>query len=284
MSLTPEQIEARRSLIGASEAGAALGLSRYRGPWQVWACKVGLRPGFSGNWDTSRGDALEPLILGWYARQTGAFLSVPGTIPHRSIPCVGATPDSLASKDGRQWLVEAKAPSGRTRQFWGEPGTDEIDLEYCPQAVVQMAVFDLDFVDVAASIAGEEPLVYRVHRQKDLETLLLSRLESWWKRHVEGREPPSADGSEELRAWLEDRYGRHDGLMLDATPTIERWGRQLGRVRAKQDHLERARSRLENQFRAVIADAEGVRGEFGSVTWRRSKKTGRRSLRFHSQE
>ena len=39
--MTPEQREARRSSLGASEIAAVAGIDPFRGPWDIWAEKMG---------------------------------------------------------------------------------------------------------------------------------------------------------------------------------------------------------------------------------------------------
>lgn len=280
MPLTQAQLDLRASGLGASEAAGALGVSRYATPWLIWARKVGLLPAFVGNWDTRRGDTMEPLMLSWYAEATGAELTSPGTLRHPSLHCILATPDAIAQKAGEAWLVEAKAPSGRTAKWWGEAGTDGIDAEYLPQAVQQMAVTDLSRVDFVVSVAGTEPVVYSVTRRAGLEAKVLGRLSRWWDRHVIGREPPKLDGSEEVRNWLSEQYPKGDGLMLEATPEFESLAEERLRIVLGMVAGKGRKGEIENLTRAVIADAEGIEGSFGKVTWRRSGKTGRRVLRF----
>lgn len=281
--LTQEQLEMRASGLGASEVGGALGLSRYTSPWQVWGRKLGMISPFADTWDTQRGNILEPAILAWYARTTGVTLEAPGTLRHPKHACILCTPDSIASKDGRRWLVECKAPSVRTARYWGVPGTDAIDAEYIPQAVQQMAVCDLDWCDFAVSIGGEEPEIYRVHRDESVEVLLLGRACSWWDRHIIGRQPPKVDGSDEARTYLSGLHDSPSRLWLQADDQAEALARGLKDARRRQAAATGDRERLENRFRAIIADAEGIEGDGWRCSWK-PRKDGVRVLRFTTTE
>lgn len=281
--LTAAQQEIRATGLGASEVAGALGLSRYSSPWQVWGRKLGMLAAFGGNWDTERGNVLEPAILAWYARTTGAELSQPGTLRHPAHPCILATPDSVASKDGRRWLVECKAPSGRTARYWGVPGTDAIDPEYLPQAVQQMAVTGLEWCDFAVSIGGDEPEIYRVHRDERTERLLLGRALRWWDRHIINREPPPVDGSSEARAYLSGLYDTPERLWLTADDGAEALARELHAARTRQARAGADRDRCENKMRAIIANAEGIEGDGWRASWK-PRKDGVRVLRFTLNE
>lgn len=283
MSLSAQQLQIRSQGLGASEAASALGVSRYCSPWKLWARRLGLIPGSFEGWDIDRGNALEPAILAWYARVMGCELQQPGTLIHPTRPCILATPDSIAVKGGHRWLVECKAPSGRTRKFWGDAGTDQIDPEYLPQAVAQMAVTGLDRVDVVASIAGEEPSIYTVLRRERLEVKVVDRLCAWWDRHIIGREAPAVDGSDEARAWLSESYQRPTELWLESTPEVDAMAQERRSLAAQIAKAEDQKSQIENSFRAIIADAEGIEGEGWRASWK-ANKHGARTLRFTFEE
>lgn len=68
---TPEWLEARGHGVGASEAAAALGLSRWESKYSLWARKCGLVPPPEPSVAMRVGTALEPMIASLYADQVG---------------------------------------------------------------------------------------------------------------------------------------------------------------------------------------------------------------------
>ena len=96
MSLTPEQIALRRNTLGASEIAAVCGLDPFRGPWDVWADKMGLdiREEFA---ESDMGHLFERPLLEHYSRKTGVVLAYPETLIHPIHRWVSATPDGLGS-------------------------------------------------------------------------------------------------------------------------------------------------------------------------------------------
>lgn len=278
---TALQLERRRFAVGASEAGAVLGVSRYpkNSGWRVWAQKHGHLPELEQTWDMVRGQTMEPALLKWYADTTGAVLEYsPDTIWHPQTRHVLTHLDARAEKGGTVFPVEAKDVKGSMDHWWGTPGTDEIDPEYYPQAMVQAECTGAPWVDFVVSIGGKEPFIYRVPRQPRLGARIINRLAAWWERHiVQGQQPP-IDGSPEARNWLGSFYPERRGLMLLATAEIEALAERRYQLVQQIRKLKASKETLEDDIRTIIGSAEGLEGTFGKVTWRTSEKTGNRRL------
>jgi putative phage-type endonuclease len=136
-------------VFGASEAAAVCGVGRYSSPLQVYLEK-------RGEWEQERdaesqqrmdnGHLLEPVILDMYERQTGQkTVRGFGFLQHDEYPWVGATPDAMT--ECRTRCVDAKSTNWRMFDFSGEddskfgnPGTDQVPVEYLFQAQQQMLV------------------------------------------------------------------------------------------------------------------------------------------------
>jgi len=127
---TADGLARRRGIIGASEASAVLGLSRYAGPITVWSQKLGfadspdldaledsdgeaVKDTQGSNLMQALGHAAEPVILE-YAYRGGFVPSMPvsglPTILHRRNPVMGANLDGAClTADGMiEVVVEAK--------------------------------------------------------------------------------------------------------------------------------------------------------------------------------
>jgi putative phage-type endonuclease len=71
---TPQWLEWRKNMIGASEAAAILGVSKWCTPWQLYMRKLGLIPEQADNYAMGEGRRLEPKILESYNREWGLNL------------------------------------------------------------------------------------------------------------------------------------------------------------------------------------------------------------------
>jgi putative phage-type endonuclease len=178
----------RRTGLGASDAAAACSMSRWMTPLHLYLNKIGA-------WSPDETKAmrwglkLEDAVAAAYEETTGVKL-VNTALTYRSDvhPWLYATPDRFDAE--HSFLVELK--TARTREGWGEEGTDEVPVEYVLQATHQMLVLDVSRVDIAALFGGSEFAIYRVLRSEQLVGHLLAVLREMWRR-VEERQPPEPD-------------------------------------------------------------------------------------------
>lgn len=274
MALTDAQRQLRRRGIGGSEIGAVAGLSPYATPLDVWRAKVegAVIPETPA---MRRGRLLEPAVAEWYAEETGAELREVGTLQHPTRPIVIASPDRLARLAGEERVLEIKTAAGRLAEQWGRPGSDEVPAHYLAQVAWEMAVTDLPRADLAVLIAGEDFRIYRFERDLELEGYLFELAERFWVDCVEAGRPPALDGSEAARRWLHLRFPEERGPVRQAGPQEEHWAAELREALAQADAAERRVETARNHLKALIGDAEGLLGRFGTVRWTRSRSSTR---------
>lgn len=180
-------LEARRSSLGASEAAAALGVSPYATPIELWQRKLGLAAEQPENEAMRWGTLLEPLILREYQDRTG--LQVVATQERRIHPdhsCLTATLDARCD-DGR--IVEVKTASAWAKE-WGEEGSDDVPEPYLVQVAQQMACSGAGRADLVVLIGGQRLKVYEIPRDDALIARVVEGGLRFW-RCVENREPPT---------------------------------------------------------------------------------------------
>lgn len=180
-------LEARRSGIGASEAGAALGFSPFCSPRELYLQKIGEGAEVEENEAMRWGNLLEPVVAREYERVTGNRIAAQQVFLREE---VGGVP-LLATLDGvvsDEHLVEIK-----TTSTWGarEIGDADDDLpeHWLLQAQQQMRVAGAERVDFAILVAGQRLVVKTVERNDAIIANLVPRLGEFWG-HVQRREPP----------------------------------------------------------------------------------------------
>lgn len=210
-TLSDEQLAIRKTLIGASEAAAWLGLSKWRGIHEAWALKTGLiqwKPSVAAR----RGQYLEPLVadlvLEWFSEQgmRVELVKVEETLVHPDHPRIGATIDYIVRyADGRIGLLEIKTKTFRSAQDYGEQGTDQTDDDVMIQVHQQDLV--LTAIRAQEGLAGpvthhvallrdDELLMYPITISPEIQQVLIDRLPGLYEYHVTQGIAPDPDASE----------------------------------------------------------------------------------------
>jgi putative phage-type endonuclease len=180
---------ARKLGIGASEAAAALGLSRYKSPLDIYISKTTeyLNPQYDSP-QTARGRMLEPVVLNMYEAEVATLLARnPKTITSTEYPFMFASLDAIRADDGRP--VDAKTAGQYVAYEWGALGTDDVPQEYLIQVTHQMIVMKKDIGDLAALITLDDFRPFTFARDKELSEMIVEGLANFWRR-VEKREAP----------------------------------------------------------------------------------------------
>lgn len=276
MTLTAEQQAIRSQGIGGSEIGVLAGLSRWASPIDIYERKLGLRPDKQSH-HLERGNFLEPAIIRWYEARTQSRVMHPGTLRHRSLARVIATPDGLRLCGDTEFdrVLEVKAPNHRTWHEWGEPGTDEVPASYVAQVQWEMACAGVDVSDVAAVIDGDLA-IYTVPFDAELFGELAEIADRFWRDHIERRIPPPPDGSASYAESIARRFPSVGRAAIDATPEFESAAIAYKAARERLAAAEAEAERLKQELQERMGDAGKVVGSFGSVSWSETK--GRESL------
>lgn len=211
-------LAARRSGIGASEIAAVAGLSRWRGPWDVWSSKV-----HGDEWDSTDvmrwGQFIEGRIVDWWARETGRYVGEGGLFRHPEREWLIATPDAVVlgglptypTPDGPDpmWAVrEPIAVVDAKNAGWymaGEWDDDAAPVEYVAQITWQMLAVGVNEGFLVAAIGGKPPVERHFTLDDDLAGELVARGAAFWQL-VQTQTPPPLDGSRSAERWLAQRY------------------------------------------------------------------------------
>lgn len=295
----PVDQQREESMLGASEAGAVLGLDRYSSPMKVWRKHRGLPVSDNGNEAADWGVLLEPVVRGKYA----LMRKVRVWVPIASFTLDGwlrATPDGLvpepctdewgrcdafdprempAGRSLTQWLtrwpevmggLSVKTCSAYLAEDWigGPPAKYEV------QARVEMAVVDLPWVDVVCLIGGQKLVgPFRIERDAAIERSILTRLHDFWAMVQDGREP-TVDDSDAWRLHVSEKLGTAPALEVVATEAqrevVARW--RAARIARKA--AERAEESVKNELLLNLSQTGATKldaGELGKPSAYRTK-------------
>ena len=248
----------RRRVLGATDAVAVLGYSKWATPLDVWLEKTGRAEpdNLDDKYVVQRGNVLEPLIITEWSRRNGAALvEFPPLLGHPHHRMLAASLDAVGLIDGRQTICEAKAVSWRAKDDWWDEAVMVPD-QYAVQVLIQLAVTGLDVAHICADVAGEYRQV-EIERDFDFESWALPALDEWWARHVVGGEEPDIDPVRDYPR-LNRVWRKVPGLEREATAD------ELTLIRSWRDASQQARDakavtdELRGHIRIALRDHESL--------------------------
>lgn len=264
--LTKNQLAEREGKIFSTDAAAAIGVSKYRTPYQLWAEKIGLAPRDEEEkpWQVI-GSAVEPAIATLYTRQTGRPVCLfKETLTHELHPWMGSHFDYLA--DDR--LVEIKFFDPRRRAEFGEPGSADIPNDVLVQAIHEMVVSDMQRCDVAVLFGNQAFEVFSVSlEQRDADELI--EREYQFMRYIIDREPPPPMSDEDIKAM----FPRSVEETITATEEIMQAVRESRMIGERMDGLAAAYEATNLAIKGFMGSNAKLVAPDGSVlaTWRSAK-------------
>jgi len=270
-----EWLAARRSGIGASEIAAIAGLSRRRGPWDVWSSKVDgteLEPSDEMRW----GQFIEGRIVEWWARETGRYVVPGGLFRHPDHDWLIATPDALELGGPivrkPHAVVDAKNAGWHMGGDWDDDGAP---IDYVCQITWQMLAVGVDEGFLVAAIGGKPPTERHFDLDQDLAAELIKRGAAFWQL-VQTRTSPPLDGSAPAARWIGRRYADADpdavvDLDDDQVAQLREWVALDERITA----LASAQKAVENAVKEHLGKASiGLYKGREYVTWKTVERSG----------
>ena len=262
----------RRKGIGGSDAAAILGFSPWKSPMDVYLEKTGMVEDKPEDKDRQflldLGQDLEPVVARLYERETGKRLLVPGRWQHPNHPVLVGTPDRVV--EGLRIGVELKTENQFQNEF-GEPGSDQVPYHYLVQCLHYMAVGNYGQWDVAVLHGGARFAIYHIQRNVELEEYMVDELLQWWDRHIVQGQLPEVDASPAWKSFLRQKYPANVLPILPTDQDTLTGIENLATARRFAEYWDIQKTVCETRLKLAIGDHEGFVGEFGKLTWRRTK-------------
>lgn len=256
--------------LGASDAAAACGLSKWQSPFELWREKVGTAPPESEDNALAKdmGKVLEPLVLELFRKKQKLDLT---RFQQRDVdptwPVRWCTIDAMASDGG---LVEAKSVGFADPAEWGDEMSDgDVPLQYLLQCAHGMACTGAMHAWLPVVILNRSFRVYRIPRDEELIALLTTKEREFWG-YVERREPPPPiDLEDAYRQWPQD-----SGREIVCNDEIADTCRALGQVKQLTKELdlklELAKAKV-TKYMGTAATLLGPDGKTVLCTWKTAK-------------
>jgi putative phage-type endonuclease len=273
MPLSPEQREARRHVIGGSDASKLFGPNPS--PIKVYASKVLELDEDDTNDAAELGTEFEPIIRRRAALRLGVQIDTPTTmITHPKYPWMGANLDGIIVGDRGIW--EGKCLDLRKANRLGPVGTDHVLEEHFFQGQHYLEVGDYDWAAFTYLVGGNDERDFIVHRDREIGEWMVEEERRFWMNHVEPRIPPSAENPYELTAYLTRAYAKANGERLRAPPGsgAEEALRELRDKRAARKAALREEEVAKARVMSLMGAATVIECEFGRVAWNESRRAG----------
>lgn len=275
-------------LIGASDAPAILSIDEYRGPADVYLrARHGMSPpanpwleqaGRLGN-RYEEGTARELLhLLG----EPEDALFKPESREHPG--GVQGLRYSLDFVTARPRVIECKMRRYRGLESWGPPGTGEVGLSVAAQVQAQLELIridrdwwvgteipEVDKVDVAVGVDGQEVLHYVVKRDPEVGAAIVEAMRQFWVDHVLAGVPPPIDEKEGTRRRLELELRQASRQVRPASPEETDFASELLALDEHVAQAERRRAYLAHELMQSIGHDYGIEGDGWRILWRQQK-------------
>lgn len=268
--LTQEQIKERVNYIGASDAAAVMGMSRYKTPIQLWSEKTGLLEAedISQKFQVRFGNKAEDIVAEFFEEESGLKVSkVAETAYHPKHKFIAANIDRWIKSEGT--FVELKTASARKKAEWEN---DDLPAEYLIQCQHTMLVKNLSYCYIAVVFGNEEFYSKRIERDDYFIAVLLKNEITFWNDYVLKKVMPkliqSADTDTLNRLYPHQVPGSERQLNDEAAKIAQARQALLQDKKMITDQLDQ----MDAQLKAMMGEYEtGIAGQY-KITYKAWEK------------
>lgn len=269
-----EWLAARSIGIGASESAVAIGESRWKSPYALWAEKTGLAEreplvSEAAEW----GLHLEQPIALKFAERSGRrvelvptntlyqndthkwIIASPDAIQYprpdeRHLP--DDSPGALQVKTAGVYYTDEDNVRWATVDYWQENGPP---IEYQIQLMHELLATEWDWGSLICLVGGQKLLgPFDYIRDDNFIDGLFSGLAIFWDKVI-SRTPPDIDSTQATAKALARMYGDGNGEAIDLTPEQELLALELKETRRQKKAIGEKETLLKNQLAAVMGEA-----------------------------
>lgn len=305
--LTKEQLELRRSGIGASEIATIVGVGSGS-LIELYGSKVLPRSDETESDEAllarELGTVLEDPVAQIYARRTKTFLAPAQTFRHPTRSLAIATPDrarflsndafrealsrsfarsgdmphgilDLEAVSNAERLVEVKTHAARYRRDYGPAGSEIVPEDKAIQVTWQMGVTGLQVCDLPVLFRGDWGCsleVFTVHFNQALFDGLYEAAERFWFDHVAKKVPPEPDGSDRYDEFLARAFPTNTQPPFPASEQEEELMMRYAKLREVERRADALKKVAKQQLVSIIGGADGITSaRYGKLTHKSTK-------------
>ena len=184
-------LQMRKAGIGGSDCAAAVGLSRWKSPFQLWSEKTDriapTKAGQAAYW----GSLLEPLLRAEVAKRMpeAEIRECPFFLRSKDHPYMLANIDGFIRENGSFSCLEIKTANAYAAvQDW----QNGLPIEYYCQVMHYMAVTGMNSAYVAVLLGGNTFEIQKIDRDEDMIRHIIQMEERFWYEYMLKDTPPEA--------------------------------------------------------------------------------------------
>lgn len=267
LEMTYEEWKAARMKgIGGSDAAAAIGVSRWKSPLQLYLEKSGEieqpEAGEAAYW----GNVLEAVVADEFTKRTGKKVQrVNRILIHPEHEHMIANIDRRVV--GENAILECKTTGAWNAKEWEG---DDIPPEYVIQVMHYLAVTGAEKAYFAVLIGGNRFAWKEIARDEELIAMMVERERAFWDCVETETPPPLSESKAELHGDIMNRLypSANEGQSIELPPTYSDVIEQLVDVKTRIKELEVSQDYLENQVKEIMKEAERARVGRFSISWK----------------
>lgn len=260
MSLSTEQLSARKLGLGASEVSSIFGLNPFQSEFDLWASKTGKVDDFDGNDATNRGNWLEAGILN-YAEDT---LGVPIVRNVRVLDPAGGVLAATLDADCPQLNAIIEAKSTTQDEEFGEPYSAQVPARFIIQTIVGMMCAGRALAYIPVLFPRYKRFAFEMFTNEFNPTLaqqIREKANQWWSAFVVRDIPPTDSiGTIEVLK----RMKRVPSKIVDVPAALVFNWKTARKIRLDNEKVE---ATAEAALITAIGDAEAGNSDAGVVTY-----------------
>lgn len=295
-----EWIESRRQGLGGSDVPAIVNEHPSMSAVTLWSDKTSGAVPFAGNERTETGRDLEPVVLGWFAQggrkwpRSGERYTIvkPPSVYRRDLPWMRGSADGFVyypeaivdltvNGEAVQAALLPRRPSAlaevKTHGWFGSKSYNLTDeghplISVPPDKRIQcawyMALYEVETTYLVCLVDTHLKRTFALHRDLELESMLVDAADRFWREHVLADIPPLPDGSEGYSKFLANRWKTHSRDYVETCDEVDIATEALIAIKRDQNRLQDERELAEQVIKTHIGDHEGVRTARGNVSWK----------------
>lgn len=270
----------RKAGIGGSDCAPAVGLSRWKSPFQLWSEKTNritpTKAGEAAYW----GSVMEPILRNEFAKRTNLEVhELPAFLRSIKYPFMLANIDGyVKNEDGSYSVLEIKTANAYAAvQDW----QNGLPIEYYTQVMHYMAVTGMSSAYVAVLLGGNQFDIQKIDRDEEMIQHIIQMEEHFWYEYMLKDVPPEATAKDneflgQLYPKAEDKQVELPKEAMDVLTDYERANHNL--ALAKE-----AKEQAEAKLKAMMADAElATLGNY-KISWKNVSTTRLNSTKIKSE-
>ena len=262
-------LQMRKAGIGGSDCAAAVGLSRWKSPFQLWSEKTDRIVPTKGGEALYWGSLMEPILRNEFAKRTNLEVKeCPFFLRSKEHKYMLANIDGyVKNEDGSFSVLEIKTANAYAVQDW----QDGLPIEYFAQIMHYMVVTGMSSAYVAVLLGGNEFRIQKYDRDEEMIQHIVQMEEHFWYEYMLKDTPPEATAKDnELLGQL---YPKSKEKAIEmpakATDVLADYEKACKNLTLAKEAKEEAEAKL----KMMLADAEvGIIANY-KISWKNVSTT-----------